>query len=698
MKKLLLFFTFCAFITTIKAQVSSNTCSEALSAAHITGEGIYTVGTINGSAPSPNCISTSNANNGEWFAYTPTADYTVTVTSDLVENTSRDTRLHIYSGSCGNLTCVAGDDDSGIIVGSNGNSWLSVATFNVYANQTYYIVWDNNWSNSSNFIFEVIENPYIANTSLSFSSQTISTSGSTMGIADMNGDFLDDLIAIPNSGGAYNLNIYYQQLNGTFTAGSYYPNAPRSPGWSLAAGDFDGNGFNDLVWGNTAGCNVIKANANGTAYTTVANNNPFTQRTNFVDINNDGHLDIFVCHDVAPSVYYINDGNGGLTYYQSEPNVGLGGYPSGGNYGSVWIDYDNDGDIDMFMAKCGGDIPRRTNQMYRNNGSGNYTEVAALIGLDDPIQTWSSAWADYNNDGYMDCFIGTSDGSPHKMMLNVPNPNTADIENPRVFIDVTSTTGLSAYGSSCTEHAPADFNNDGYVDILSCGNVLINNGDMTFTAMTTNTPGYGGIGDLNNDGFLDVFGGGTSIRINNGNDNNWIKIVTIGQGHVTPGLSNRNGIGARVEISSALGKQIRDVRSGEGFRYMSTLNTHFGIGQDTAIDYIRIIWPSGIVDQVNNPNINEAITILEGSYTLSSPDTFVGDLIVYPNPTKSVLNLSTLEDLDNAIYTVFDINGRRLLNAKLNSKTIDVSNLSSGQYILRIMSGSKVKNQKFIKQ
>src|SRR5690606_28045576 len=402
------------------------------------------------------------------------------------------------------------------------------------------------------------------------------------------------------------------------------------------------------------------------------------------------------CHDQAPSVYYISDGAGGLTFYQSVANVGLGSYPSGGNYGSVWIDYDNDRDMDMFMAKCGGDVPRRTNQMYKNDGSGNYTEVGAILGLNDPIQTWSSAWADYNNDGYMDCFIGTSDGSPHKMMLNIPNPNTSDTENPRVFSDVTNTTGLSTFTSSSVEHAPGDFDNDGWVDILSGGTILFNNGDMTFTASPAALPGAGGIGDLNNDGFLDVFNGGGSIRINNGNDNNWIKIITIGD--ETGGYSNLNGIGARVEISSALGTQIRDVRSGEGFEFMSTLNTHFGIGQDTEIDYIRIYWPSGIVDQLDDPTINSANTIVEGTHILSCDSAFVNDLILYPNPTTSVQNLNTSQYLDNAIYSVFDLNGRRVLNARLDSKTIDVSSLSAGSYVLRIMDNGSVKNQKFIKQ
>src|SRR5690606_21411841 len=121
---------------------------------------------------------------------------------------------------------------------------------------------------------------------------------------------------------------------------------------------------------------------------------------------------------------------------------------------------------------------------------------------------------------------------------------------------------------------------------------------------------------------------------------NWIKIVTIGD--TEGGYSNKNGIGARVEITTDSGTQIRDVRSGEGFRFMGSLNTHFGIGTNTTINSVKVKWPSGVVDEILNPNINEMLIINEGSSTLSTPDTFVTDLILYPNPTKSVLNLNSM--------------------------------------------------------
>jgi hypothetical protein len=63
-------------------------------------------------------------------------------------------------------------------------------------------------------------------------------------------------------------------------------------------------------------------------------------------------------------------------------------------------------------------------------------------------------------------------------------------------------------------------------------------------------------------------------------------------------VSNRNGIGARVEVTSAMGTQIREIRSGDGFRYMSSLNAHFGLGSDTHVDQVTVYWPSGLVNVV----------------------------------------------------------------------------------------------------
>ncbi|WP_299223380.1 FG-GAP-like repeat-containing protein [uncultured Psychroserpens sp.] len=515
---------------------------------------------------------------------------------------------------------------------------------------------------------------------------TATSSGTTgdyrLGAVDMNGDHLDDLVTISVD----NVNIRQQTSGGFTTVNIPTSDANYLPNWSMAAADYNRDGYTDLLYGNGSGVTFMRSNSTGTAFTEVSGpEDVFSQRSNFIDINNDGHLDAFVCHDVAPNVYYINDGSGNLTFYQSTVTPGapvnLGDYPSGGNYGSIWIDYDNDRDLDMFIAKCGGETARRTNQMHTNNGSGVYSENAAAIGLADPMQTWSAAWGDFDNDGDMDVFVGASSGS-HKLMENTNG----------TFTDITVSSGVSALALTSTETVTFDFDNDGNLDLASGGNLLFGNGDMTFTVHTNIFPGAGAYGDLNNDGFIDAFNSGSVYTNNKETGHNWIKIYTTGTD------SNINGIGARVEITTASGTQIRDVRSGDGFRYMNSLNTHFGIGSDTSINSIVVYWPSGNVDTVTNPPINTPIEIIEGD-TLSLEGTLTDDLVIYPNPAKDVLNISTSTPFqDNTIYTIFDINGKRVMNAKLNQSTIDVSGLSTGNYILRIISGESIKSQKFIKQ
>lgn len=695
MKKILLTtLAACFAVISLSAQSSSNSCLDASTATAITGPGTFSVSGIDGTeVPDPICADNgAGATNGEWYRYEPTASSFVTISSDLAQNSSKDTRVHVYEGSCGSLTCIVGDDDSGSV-------YLSIAEFDAVAGNTYYIAWDDRWDDTA-FDWELTEGSTPPPGPVSFTSTSVSASGSDRAVVDMNGDRLDDLVSVT----ATNININYQLPGGGFNSVNIgTTSADFTPSWSLAAGDFDGNGYNDLLYGGGSGVTFMQANSNGTAFTEISGPEyVFSQRSNFIDINNDGHLDAFVCHDVQPNVYYINDGSGNLTFYQGASAVvskGLGTHASGGNYGTVWIDFDNDRDMDMFIAKCrGGSVTHKYNELWENDGSGTYTNIADGAGyyqsnfpaeghnnssnLGDPVQTWSSAWADFDNDGDMDAYIGASsltDGG-HKLMIN---------NGDGTFSDGTSGSGISGAPTGI-ESAPGDFDNDGYVDILTNGQMLFNNGDGTFNLVSTGMPPSGAIGDVNNDGFLDVFNG--NLRINDGNSNNWIKICTEGI------QSNRNGIGARVEIvTPGLGTQIRDVRSGEGFRYMSTMTTHFGLGADTSITSITIYWPSGTVDLIINPAINQTLSVTEGE-TLSLQQSLVEDLILYPNPTKDVLNLNATYGFENAIYTVFDMNGRRVMNSRFDSNTIDVSELSTGNYILRIMNDGVMKSQKFIKQ
>lgn len=520
----------------------------------------------------------------------------------------------------------------------------------------------------------------MAHAQVSFTPSPISTNGAERAAVDMNGDFLDDVVSVTET----NVQIYYQQPDGSFVERNITTTpADNTPSWSLSAADFDKNGKTDLLYAGGNGVTFMQAN-NSDGFDEISfPQYVFSQRSNFVDINNDGHLDAFVCHDVAPSVYYINNGDGTFTFHQGD----IGDYPSGGNYGSVWVDYDNDGDMDCFIAKCNvnGDVNERSeNQLYQNDGAGNFVEVAGIAGLKDNMQTWSSAWADFDNDGHLDVFVGSSSANfTHKL-----NRNNGD----GTFTDISASTGIHALTTTGIENCTYDFNNDGYADIASNGNILLNNGDLTFTLIPLALPNNNGsLGDLNNDGFIDSFTGG-QIYYNDGNSNHWLTINTIGV------ESNINGIGARVTITSALGTQIREVRSGEGFKYMSTLNTHFGLGQDTEIATLTIAWPSGIVDTLENVAVDQVISVVEGSTVLGLNESVTNTLILYPNPAQHVLNLGDTTDFTNPSYSIFDMQGRKLMGAPLDAKAIDVSTLATGNYILKIQDGNTLKSQRFIKE
>jgi hypothetical protein len=652
---------------------AQNTCATALP---ITA-GSHIVSVIDGPTPisvlcGPN---TTNATLSEWYTYTPTSNYTVTITTDLTINSGKDTRFNVYTGGCAALSCVSGDDDSGII----GNGYLSIATFNVTAGTIYYIAFDNRW-NASGFTFDLIEQPLVIPV-ISFSSQTVSLSGTYNNcVVDMNGDNLDDIVSVS----ATQLQILTKNAGspGFTTVNIPVSGVTNLPSWSIASGDYNKDGFNDLLLGGGNGATFLQSASSGTTYNSVNfAQYIFCQRSNFTDLNKDGNLDAFVCHDVDPNVYFLNNGSGGFTFNQG----GLGDHTEGGNYGSIWVDYDNDGDSDLFIAKCrGGVTTANINELHRNNGNGTFTNVSVAANMADPVQTWSSAWGDFDNDGDMDALVGASSNANgmHKLMKN---------NGDGTFTDVTAGSGYDTFASMGIEHVAHDFNNDGFVDVFGAGNaIMINNGNMTFTPYSV-APTNGPIGDLNNDGFLDVQNGST-IYYNNPNANHWIKINLKGI------QSNSNGIGARVEIYGAWGKQIRDVRSGDGFRNMSTLNTHFGLGTETQITQVVIIWPSGVIDTIVNPTSNQALTVIEGS-TLGVAENNLGNFTMYPNPANDFIRFNTANPNEKIkTVTIYDITGKIVKKTSVPENSVSVQELKTGTYVIVLENDlGKKSSGKFIK-
>lgn len=409
-------------------------------------------------------------------------------------------------------------------------------------------------------------------------------------VVDMNGDYLDDIVLIVSEG----IYVYYQNPNNTFTE-KYFHLAPEflNAQWNALGSDFNNDGKMDIVIGNNEELKMLLSTEfQETFEVKKLPENYFVQRTSAIDLDLDGDLDIFSCNDNAINQVYENIGDGEMVANISMlPTVDLAG-----NYSHIWSDYDNDGDQDLQISKCyvattNVNDPERINLFYRNNGDGTYTEVGAEINMNDNAQSWVCNMEDFDNDGDFDAFISNHDFA-NRFMLN---------NGDGTFTDVIDSTGIDSTDIGSLESYAYDFDNNGFVDLISDSKrkMWLNNGNLSFTDVITpmNMWFNGGMGDLNNDGFIDMIVG-NNVWFNQGNENNWVKISTKGL------ESNPNGIGARVEIYGDWGMQSREVRAGHSFSTMSTLNTHFGIGTSINIDSIVVKWPSGLRSTKVNPTIN----------------------------------------------------------------------------------------------
>lgn len=446
-----------------------------------------------------------------------------------------------------------------------------------------------------------------------------SFSGVAMGVADMNQDGRDDIVRLRNARGLF---IDYQNSNGSFSSLSL-GNVSATFQWGMALGDADNNGFTDIITGGYEdGLHYLRATSNGSGFTSTTLSSPliFLQAINFVDINGDGWLDLFPCHDLGINPPFRNQGNGTLVHDPSLINTATTpASDNSGNYGSVWTDYDNDGDLDLYIAKCKAGVtspsdPRRINQLFRNNGNGTYTEVAAAAGLADGSQSWTSDFADIDNDGDLDCFIANHSGASRVMRNN----------GNGTFTDVTSSSGVNV-SWDVIQSIFRDFNNDGWSDLLLAGTsqeLWLNDRDGTFTKLanpfTSSAMESCAVGDLNNDGFPDIYAGYASIYntpvearpdklfLNTPNGNGFLSIRLKGRS------SNRLASGARLELHGPWGIQVREVRSGEGYGITNSFSQRFGMGNVATATKLVVKWPSGTVDTAFNLAANQFLLLEEG--------------------------------------------------------------------------------------
>jgi hypothetical protein len=328
------------------------------------------------------------------------------------------------------------------------------------------------------------------------------------------------------------------------------------------------------------------------------------------------------------------------------------------------------------------------NFLYHNNRNGTFTRVLTNIIATD---FWSqgaacAAWGDYDNDGLPDLFVTDGAGSRNRLYHN---------EGNGVFTRVTSGPELvPSPGGAFNGCAWGDYDNDGYLDLfVSCfteTNALFhNNGDGTFTRIFSGAPVQGsgpnivcgtvGWADYDNDGSLDLFVGVVTdsnestfvparnlLFHNNGNTNAWLEIKLVGT------LSNRSAIGAKLRTHAIVGGkslwQLREIGNGGGYN-SQPLVAHFGLGDATNVDVLRIEWPSGTVQTLTNIPARQILTIEEHQQGATNAPVFTGvsrltdgsislsaygdtGLLYLLESSTNLLNWSRLAVLSNATGTV----------------------------------------------
>ncbi len=527
----------------------------------------------------------------------------------------------------------------------------------------------------------------------------IRSGGENIGVAfgDYDNDGDEDLyVSVRNSP-----NKLFQNLDGhTFVnvakaAGVDYDGNSRTSIWL----DINNDGLLDLYVGNFDELDRLYLNKGDGTFEDLTRwariyNPGRTFSVNAADVNQDGLIDIYVANFREENKLFINQGNNIF----SNQIEAAGAKSTFNAMGAVFFDYDNDNDSDLYLTHDG-----QPYLLYKNIGGGVFREVSEEVGVHYDGFGMGVDVADVNQDGFLDMYITN-------LYENVLFINKGD----GTFEDRSATAQVQDYGMGWGTNF-LDFNNDGLPDIYvtndsyfsDYANVLYKNiGNASFRAMpaeyeaASKMAGYGSaVADVNRDGFVDlaVANAGRNdylqLFANQNRQGNWIGFKLEGV------KSNRAAIGARVEIIDDEGMlHVDEVNAGSGYASMNSLVLHFGLGQAENVQSGRIIWPSGQRQELESLQGGFYYKIIEGAPPVLLQSTLTNteeeklnflNLSIFPNPAGDFFNLSfQLREAGYLHVWLYDMEGKKVMErlnyegmAGENSIPIDHS-LPRGTYQL----------------
>jgi FG-GAP-like repeat/ASPIC and UnbV/PPIC-type PPIASE domain len=421
------------------------------------------------------------------------------------------------------------------------------------------------------------------------------------------------------------MHYYHNNGDGTFTEqGAKAGLSEQLGGLEILQADYDNDGCTDILvlrgaWEVAERKSLLRNNCDGTftdvtAASGLAVPATSTQAGVWVDINNDGLVDLFIGNENGPAQLFLNKGDG--TFEDISQSAGIDRTMF--TKGVTAADYDNDGYMDLYVSNFNG-----KNFLYHNNHDNTFTEVAEQAGVPGSGRGFAMWFFDYDNDGWPDLFVTSyfmSVDETARTYLGLPhNATTLKLyKNMKdgTFRDVTAEVGLDKVFMPMGANF-GDIDNDGFLDIyLGTGNpsygslipnVLLRNHDGKYFSDVTASSGTGdwhkghgvAFADLDNRGDEDIIaeiGGATlgdahTLRVfeNPGHGNDWISLKLVGV------KTNRAAIGARIKVTVENKDQgtrsiYRTVGSGGSFG-SSPLQQHIGLGKDARIVDLEIWWP-----------------------------------------------------------------------------------------------------------
>ena len=377
-------------------------------------------------------------------------------------------------------------------------------------------------------------------------------------------------------------------------------------------GDYDGDGWLDLVWRSTdydVDQALFRNLGNGKFEDTTQDAGVVLLKSvkeansqgspGWFDFDYDGDLDLLAPNEGAPNVLFMNQGNGKFADItrSRQPPSGWAFLNPGNANGVCLGDVDNDGDIDAYLPNAD-QANRLVRNDYAETGAPGFTDISLASGAGDSGGARGCTMADYDNDGWLDIYV--SNGGPSNVLINdimeempssvqfyiafEPATNTLLRNNgDGAFSDVTEGSGAAGFSIGAGV-ASGDVNGDGFADIVGTARTYYNRGDMLSDPQRN------------------------FLWLNQGNGNHWIKVRLEGQ-----------RLNARIRVMSGDLVQWREIFSSTGYNSVDEPAPIFGLGARGSVDRVDVCWADGRSQTIFNPPVDQELLARAADAAFQSP-------------------------------------------------------------------------------